>query len=89
MKILVTGAAGYIGSILVTRLLQNGHKVTALDNALAVGKRQYIFLSGLVTLAIILTISFWPGTLHQVINVMLIGNLVLLLLCSPLLLKKR
>ena len=57
--------------------------------ALAVGKRQYIFLSGLVTLAIILTISFWPGTLHQVINVMLIGNLVLLLLCSPLLLKKR
>ncbi len=57
--------------------------------ALAVGKRQYIFLSGLVTLAIILTISFWPGTLHQVINVMLIGNLILLLLCSPLLLKKK
>jgi len=56
--------------------------------ALAVGKRQYIFISGLVTLAIILTISFWPGTLHQVINVMFVGNLVLLLLCSPLLLKK-
>jgi len=32
MKILVTGAAGYIGSILVAQLLQNGHKVTALDN---------------------------------------------------------
>ena len=56
--------------------------------AIAVGKRQDIFISGLVTLVIILTISFWPGTLHQVINVMLIGNLGLLLLCAPLLLKK-
>ena len=56
--------------------------------AIAVGKRQYIFISGLATLVIILTISFGPGTLHQVIKVMLIGNLVLLLLCSPLLIKK-
>lgn len=32
MKILVTGAAGYIGSILVPRLLQAGHSVLALDN---------------------------------------------------------
>lgn len=31
MKILLTGAAGYIGCVLTDRLLQEGHSVTALD----------------------------------------------------------
>ena len=32
MKILITGAAGFIGSNLAKRLLERGHKVTGIDN---------------------------------------------------------
>lgn len=41
MKILVTGGAGFIGSHVVDRLVQEGHEVVVLDN-LVTGKRKNI-----------------------------------------------
>ena len=39
MRVLVTGGAGYIGSVVADRLLQVGHSVTVLDN-LSKGRRR-------------------------------------------------
>jgi UDP-glucose 4-epimerase len=41
MRILVTGGAGYIGSVVADRLLRNGHSVTVLDN-LSKGHREAV-----------------------------------------------
>ena len=32
MRVLVTGGAGYIGSVVADRLVREGHSVTVLDN---------------------------------------------------------
>ncbi|HLB43789.1 MAG TPA: NAD-dependent epimerase/dehydratase family protein, partial [Candidatus Limnocylindrales bacterium] len=41
MRVLVTGGAGYVGSVSVERLLAAGHAVTVLDS-LATGHRQVV-----------------------------------------------
>ena len=41
MKFFVTGAAGFIGSNLIDRLLQDGHEVTGLDN-FSTGQKKFL-----------------------------------------------
>jgi UDP-glucose 4-epimerase len=42
MKILVTGGAGFIGSHLIDRLLENGNEVVCVDN-FTLGEKKYLF----------------------------------------------
>ncbi|MGH2407705.1 MAG: NAD-dependent epimerase/dehydratase family protein, partial [Candidatus Limnocylindrales bacterium] len=41
MRVLVTGGAGYIGSVSVERLVDTGHEVTVLDS-LVTGHREAV-----------------------------------------------
>jgi nucleoside-diphosphate-sugar epimerase len=45
MKLLVTGGAGYVGSILIPRLLSSGHHVRVLDNLMYGGQSLLTFFS--------------------------------------------
>jgi len=53
MRILVTGAAGFLGSHLVDRLLEKGHEVLAVDNFFTGSKRNLAHLSDQSNLEII------------------------------------
>lgn len=50
MRVLVTGGAGYIGSVVADRLVQIGHSVTVVDN-LSKGKKQAVPLEADFVLA--------------------------------------
>jgi nucleoside-diphosphate-sugar epimerase len=39
MKVIVTGGAGFVGTNLIKKLLEDGHTVTSLDNY-STGKRE-------------------------------------------------
>ena len=40
MRILITGAAGFLGSHLCDRLLEEGHSVVGMDNFITGGPKQ-------------------------------------------------
>ena len=46
MKILVTGGAGYLGSVIIPKLIQDGHSVVVIDN-LKYGQRSLLSLASI------------------------------------------
>ncbi len=74
---------GWYGTAMVLFSLN----LVLVQYAVAVGRQYSTIIAGSATLGIILTIALWHTSLEQVIAVMLVGNLLLLLLCCPLLLR--
>jgi UDP-glucose 4-epimerase len=64
MKILVTGGAGYIGSVVVEELLRDGHEVTVYDN-LSKGHRESVTPGAEFVHAELLDSETLSGTLHK------------------------
>jgi len=68
VKLLVTGGAGYIGSVVAARLLEAGHRVVVLDD-LSTGFRDAVpdgaeFVQGRVHDAAEVLVSGFDGVLH-------------------------
>ena len=47
-RILVTGGAGYVGTALLSKLLEAGHEVTVFDNLMQGGNQLLSFFLSLV-----------------------------------------
>ena len=54
MKVLVTGGAGYLGSVMIPTLLDVGHEVTVLDN-LMYGQSSLLSLASFANISVQLT----------------------------------
>src|SRR6185295_19613094 len=72
MNILVTGGAGYIGSVVVEELIRDGHEVTAYDD-LSKGLRESVspsahFVHGTLQDSVKLTKTLVQGNVEAVIH---------------------
>jgi UDP-glucose 4-epimerase len=72
MNILVTGGAGYIGSVVVEELIRDGHEVTAYDD-LSKGRRESVspaahFVQGALLDSVKLTTTLVQGKIEAVIH---------------------
>ena len=56
MNILVTGGAGFIGSWVVKRLLDDGHKVTSFDNLSNGSNGKYLRISRMTIILNLFTV---------------------------------
>ena len=79
MKILVTGGAGFIGSHLIKRLLNEGHEVHSLDNYSTGNTNNHLSVKGFTAIYTKGDVSKWDDILKLPTNFDVIFHLAGLL----------